>query len=169
VDYQKSRYKFCPVCAGDLIREVIADRLRLRCQQCGEIHYENPKPSVAVLCRNDEGEILLVERNVDPGVGRWCLPGGFMEMGETVEQAALRELKEETGLEGKLLRVVDAASKLNGYYGDVVVIAFEAQIGGGELRAGDDAAQVRFFSPDQLPDIAFGSHQRFIRKLLGNG
>jgi len=166
MEHQESRYQFCPICAGNLIREVIEERLRLRCQKCGEIHYENPKPSVALLCRNERGEILLVERNVDPGAGRWCLPGGFLEMGETVEQAALRELKEETGLEGRILRVADAASKLNGYYGDVVVVAFEVQIEGGQLRAGDDAAQVQFFPVGQLPDIAFGSHVRFIRTLL---
>ncbi len=166
MDTSPSLFKYCPICAGPLQREFIQDARRLRCQRCGEIHYENPKPSVAVLCRNELGEILLVERNIDPGVGRWCLPGGFLEMGETVQEAALRELKEETGLEGRLIRVVDAASKINGYYGDVVVIAFEAHIIGGSLSAGDDAAQVKFFPPDQLPDIAFGSHQRFIGALI---
>lgn len=136
MENQESRYRFCPICAGNLIREVIEERLRLRCQKCGEIHYENPKPSVALLCRNERGEILLALRNVDPAAGRWCLPGGFLEMGETVEQAALRELKEETGLEGRITRVVGAASKLNGYYGDVVVIAFEVQVEGeGSRRA----------------------------------
>jgi len=162
----ESLYKFCPICAGPLKREVVENSWRLRCQKCGEIHYENPKPSVALLVRNDAGEILLVRRNVDPGAGRWCLPGGFVEMGETVQDAARRELLEETGLEGVLLSVVDAASKLNGYYGDVVVIAFEARITGGELKPGDDAAEARYFATDQLPDIAFGSHEKFICTLL---
>jgi ADP-ribose pyrophosphatase YjhB (NUDIX family) len=163
----ESLYKFCPICAGPLKREVVENIRRLRCQKCGEIHYENPKPSAALLVRNEAGEILLVRRNVDPGAGRWCLPGGFVEMGETVQDAARRELLEETGLEGELLGVVDAASKLNGYYGDVVVIAFEARVTGGELRPGDDAAEARYFATDHLPDIAFGSHEKFIRTLMG--
>jgi ADP-ribose pyrophosphatase YjhB (NUDIX family) len=163
----ESLYKFCPICAGPLKREIIENLWRLRCQKCGEIHYENPKPSVALLVRNELGELLLVKRNVDPGSGRWCLPGGFIEMGESVQDAALRELREETGLVGELMRVVDAASKLDGFYGDVVVIAFEAKIVSGSPTAGDDAAEVRFFPSDQLPDIAFGSHQRFIRTLMG--
>ena len=87
-------------------------------------------------------------------------------MGETVQDAARRELLEETGLEGELLSVVDAASKLNGFYGDVVVIAFEARSIGGELKPGDDASEARYFATDQLPDIAFGSHEKFIRTLL---
>jgi len=163
---EPGRFRYCPICAGPLRREAIANLQRLVCQSCGEIHYENPKPSVALLCRNAAGEILLVKRNTEPGVGRWCLPGGFLEMGETVQQGALRELQEETGLEGELVRVVDAASKLNGYYGDVVVIAFEVRITGGRLAPGDDAAEACYFSPGALPDIAFGSHERFIRKLL---
>ncbi len=162
----ESIYKFCPVCAGSLKREIVENIWRLRCQRCGEIHYENPKPSVALLVRNEREGLLLVKRNVDPGAGRWCLPGGFIEMGETVQRAALRELKEETGLEGELIRVVDAASKLNGYYGDVVVIAFEARVTGGKLKPGDDASEARYFATDQLPDIAFGSHEGFIRTLL---
>jgi ADP-ribose pyrophosphatase YjhB (NUDIX family) len=161
----EERYKYCPVCAGTLKREPIEGYKRLQCLACGEIVYENPKSSVAILCRNDQNEILLVLRRVDPGAGLWCLPGGFIEMGETVQQAALRELKEETGLIAEIVRVVDAASKLNGYYGDVVVVAFEAKITGGVLCAGDDASDARFFPLNTLPTIAFGSHERFIRSL----
>ncbi len=95
------------------------------------------------------------------------MPGGFIEMGETVQAAALRELREETGFDAELLRVVDAQSKLNGYYGDVVVIGFEARIVGGEAKPGDDAAELRFFPADALPDVAFGSHLRFIEAVLG--
>jgi ADP-ribose pyrophosphatase YjhB (NUDIX family) len=160
------RYKYCPDCSGNLRRETIEGYSRQICSSCGEIFYENPRPSVAVLCRNEAGEILLVLRRVNPGAGLWCLPGGFMEMGETVQQAALRELKEETGLEADIVRLVDAASKVAGYYGDVVVIAFEARITGGRLVAGDDAVEAAFFPVKALPPIAFSSHERFIKTLL---
>lgn len=162
----QERYKFCPVCSGELMRKDVEGFPRLVCTSCREIFYENPKPSVALLCRNPQGKILLVLRKVDPGAGLWCLPGGFIEVGETVQQAALRELKEETGLEAELVRVVDAASKIAGYYGDVVVIAFEAHINGDRLVPGDDALEARFFPVDALPSIAFSSHERFIRLLL---
>ncbi len=161
----ESQFKYCPICAGPLRREVIEEVRRLRCQDCGGIHYENPKPSVALLCRNERGEILLAKRNCDPGKGRWCLPGGFIEMGESVQQAAVREFREETGLQGELLRVVDVASKINGFYGDVVVIAFEMRPIGGTMAAGDDAAEVAWFAPDSLPDLAFRSHAQFIRTI----
>lgn len=166
MEISANRFQYCQICAGRLQREFIENSWRLRCRSCGEIHYENPKPSVAVICRDDAGDILLVLRNAEPGKGKWCLPGGFIEMGETVQAAALRELKEETGFHAELLRVVDAQSKLNGYYGDTVVICFEARIIGGEAEPGDDAAELRFFPADALPEVAFGSHQRFIEKVL---
>jgi len=79
-------------------------RKRLVCPACGWVNYENPIPSSAALVRNEKGEILLVKRGVEPGRGKWALPSGFIEIEETPEEACLRELKEETGLEGKILK-----------------------------------------------------------------
>lgn len=144
------------------MREQISGRLRLRCRKCGEVHYENPFPAVALVCRNERGELLLTRRAEPPSVGEWCLPGGFIEVGETVQEAALREFKEETGLDGRLLGVIDVASRVNGYWGDVVLIGFETEVIGGVLTAGDDASEVRFFSSDDLPEIAFDTHRKMI-------
>lgn len=153
------RFRFCPECGGTLLREQINDRLRLRCQHCGEVHYENPFPAVALVCRNDRGELLLTKRNEPPSVGEWCLPGGFVEVGETVQEAALREFKEETGMDGRLIRLIDVASRVNGYWGDVVLIGYEIEVIGGELQAGDDASEVSFFPEADLPAIAFDTHR----------
>ncbi|TKJ40746.1 NUDIX hydrolase [candidate division LCP-89 bacterium B3_LCP] len=153
------RFRFCPECAGKLVQEEISERLRLRCQKCGEIHYQNPFPATALICFNDRGELLLTRRSEPPCVGQWCLPGGFIEMGETAQEAALREFKEETGLEGKLVRVIDVASKVDGYWGDVVVIGFEVEVVGGKLTAGDDASEVGYFPLDDMPEIVFDTHR----------
>jgi len=148
------------------VREIIEGRRRLRCERCGEIHYENPLPATAMVCRNNKGDFLLVKRSEPPGVGQWCLPGGFIEVGETAQQGALRELKEETGLEGRILRVIDVVSRINGYWGDVLLIGFEVEITGGTLRAADDAADARYFPPKQLPEIAFDTHRRILDEIL---
>lgn len=145
---------------------MIEDRPRLRCRKCGEIHYENPFPATALICLNEKRELLLVRRSEEPCVGWWCLPGGFIEMGETVEESALRELKEETGLDGELLRVLDVASRVDGYYGDVVVVGYQARIIGGDVTPGGDASEVCFFPLDNLPKIAFDTHQRFVRRFI---
>ncbi|MBU1652119.1 NUDIX hydrolase, partial [bacterium] len=162
----QSRFKYCPECGGDLLREMLQGRLRLRCQKCGEIHYENPLPATACVCRNDRGELLLVKRADPPAKGEWCLPGGFIEVGETAHEGALRELKEETGLEGRILRVIDVSSRVNGYWGDVILIGYEVETTGGELQAADDAAEAKYYPLDALPPIPFNTHQRMIDVIM---
>lgn len=161
-----ARFKYCPECAGELVREEISGRMRLRCQSCGEIHYQNPFPATAIVCFNEQGELLLTRRSEPPCVGEWCLPGGFIEMGETARVSALRELKEETGLEGRIVRVIDVATRVNGYWGDVVLIGFEVEVTGGELEAGDDASEVQFFPLDSHPEIVFDTHRKVLKAAM---
>ena len=104
----------------------------------------------------------MVKRSEQPCVGQWCLPGGFIEMGETAREGALREFKEETGLEGKILRVIDVATRVDGYWGDVVLIGFEVEATGGTLNAMDDAEEARYFPLNDMPPIAFSTHQRML-------
>ena len=165
----ETRFKYCPECAGDLIHEEIGGRLRQRCRSCGEIHYRNPFPATAIVCFNKRGELLLTKRSEPPCVGEWCLPGGFIEMGETARESALRELKEETGLEGRIQRVIDVATRVNGYWGDVVLIGFEVEVTGGELVAGDDASEAQFFPLQSHPPIAFDTHRKVLKAVLEKG
>ncbi|HOO56145.1 MAG TPA: NUDIX hydrolase [bacterium] len=103
-----------------------------------------------------EGKIVLVERGNEPFKGKWALPGGFVEIGEKVEQAAVREAKEETGLDVELLALLgvysDPERDPRGHTCSVVYIARST---GGELRADDDAADVKLIDPDDNPDLAF--------------
>lgn len=164
-DLPQSRFRYCPECAGPLVREMIEGRLRLRCQRCGEIHYENPLPATAIVALNEKRELLLVKRSEPPGVGGWCLPGGFIEMGETARQGGLREFKEETGLEGEMVGVIDVATRVDGYWGDVVLIGFEVKVTGGRLSPSDDACEACYFPLDRLPEIVFSTHRLIVRRI----
>ena len=106
--------------------------------------------------------MLLVKRGILPNKGMWCLPIGFAEMGETIAEAALRELHEETGVVGRVSRLIDAASWSSGFYGDLLVVTFEVEKVSGDETPGDDAEDVAYFPIDQLPPLAFPSNEKAI-------
>ncbi|HWG89260.1 MAG TPA: NUDIX hydrolase [Candidatus Thermoplasmatota archaeon] len=116
----------------------------------------------------EKGWVLLVQRKNDPHRGTWALPGGFVEVGERTDQAALRELQEETGLEGSVVG-------LHGVYSDpardprghTVSIIYQVERMGGDLRAGDDAAAVKFWPLSDLPPLAF-DHGRILEDFRRN-
>jgi len=158
--------EFCPYCGYKLIRKILEGRERLYCSRCGKIYYENPTPVVAVIARDNEGKILLIKRNIEPRRGEWALPSGFMELEESPIEASLRELAEETGLKGrskKLIGVYPNNSEIHGY---LVTIIYEVEILGGKLCAGDDAEEAEFFAVNQLPPLAFQSHQEALGEVL---
>lgn len=110
----------------------------------------------------------MVRRRFDPRAGSWCLPAGFMEYGETPGRCAVRELREETGIRGRLEGLFGV------YAGDddprvrAVLILYRAERAGGRLHPGDDAIEARFFALDHLPDeIAFESHRRALADFAG--
>ncbi len=154
---------FCSFCGSKLVEKVCEGRLRPFCEHCNEPIYENPVPATAVVLIDDKGDVLLVKRGVEPKKGSWCLPGGFMELGETPEKGALRELEEETGLKGKINILLGVTSNESPRYNTVLIIGFLVMDYCGDLIPGDDASDAGFFHPDELPHIAFESHKRFIR------
>ena len=156
--------EFCSYCGLRLIEKSFGKRVHWYCPKCDRIHYENPLPAVAALVLNQKNQLLLVKRSVEPAKDMWCLPGGFIEIGESIEEAVLRELEEETGLKGEIGGVVDFFSQRSQHYGALLIFGYRAKILGGELKAGDDAQEVDFFDLDALPPLAFLSHQRLIDK-----
>jgi ADP-ribose pyrophosphatase YjhB (NUDIX family) len=105
-----------------------------------------------------DGKVLLVRRGNEPGRGKWSLPGGRIRFGERSEEAALREMREETGLEVRLRRVVDVVdvfwqSERGELLEHFVIVDFEAEVIGGELRPADDALDARWFSPEELKGL----------------
>lgn len=151
---------FCPCCGHELIDRFLFGRTRRKCTQCGFIFFREPKVAAGVLAVHNE-QVLLIKRNADPHRGDWALPAGFVEIDEGPVQAALRELREETGLVGRI-------SGLEGVYhlstdprGPIILILYRAQIEGGELRAADDAEAAAFFGRAELPEnLAFASTRR---------
>jgi 8-oxo-dGTP pyrophosphatase MutT (NUDIX family) len=101
---------------------------RFHCVFCKKIHYENPKPTATLICVN-ENKLLLVKRAVEPAKGCWGLPGGFIELGETPNEGAIRELKEETNLDGKPIWLLGYCSNHNTIFGDVLLLGIEMEIG----------------------------------------
>ncbi len=121
-------------------------------------------PATAVVVLNERHELLLVRRAVEPALGKWCLPGGFQETGETPEQCALRELREETGLSGRVEEWLGMEMSLNPLAGEVLVVGYRVRAGGETPQAGDDALAAAYFPLGGLPELAFRSHARIIER-----
>jgi len=112
------------------------------------------------------GQLLLVKRSIDPKKGQWCLPGGFIELDESPEAGALRELSEETGLNGTIEALLGVKTTPSSLYHSVLMVGYLITDYQGRLMAGDDAADVRWFPLDGLPPIAFDSHRQFVDQYL---
>lgn len=132
------------------------DRHRLACTACGFVSYVNPRLVVTTIPVNDAGEVVLLRRGIEPGRGWWAQPGGFLEVDETVTEAAMRETREETGLIVEPGDIVGLYSRLEAA---VVVIAFEARIVGGAYRLNPEALEIEAFAPEAIPwdGIAFST------------
>jgi 8-oxo-dGTP diphosphatase len=158
--------RYCPHCTHPLEKRVAFGRLRPVCPACGFVHFRDPKVGVSVLVEQ-EGRVLLVQRAIDPGQGRWCLPSGFVEWDESPETAAARECLEETGLAVELLNLMEVAHYTDDFRGPGVNLTFRARVMGGRLRPGDDAAAIRFFAPAELPiaeAVAFVTHRSVLEQ-----
>ncbi|MCW7752494.1 NUDIX domain-containing protein [Desulfobotulus sp. H1] len=155
--------KFCPFCSGLLEQRTTEGRIRSCCRECGKILYENPIPAACTLVIDTENRLLLVRRAVPPKKGEWCLPGGFMELEESPEDTALRELFEETGLRGKIHKLIGVTAHPSAMYGAVLITGFLIRTFSGEPASGDDAMDLAFFPMTALPPLAFDSHERFVR------
>jgi len=114
-----------------------------------------------VVC-DDRKRLLLVKRSVDPKKGCWCLPGGFIELGETPEEAALRELSEETGLCGRIDRLLGVSTNPGTLYHTILMVGYLVTHVSGTLQPGDDALDAAYFALTRSPQIAFTSHQKYI-------
>ncbi len=154
---------YCHYCGGKLSQKFMEGKNRLFCKSCNKPIYENPIPASCIVVPDNEENVLLVKRSIEPKKGYWCLPGGFMELGENPDQSALRELKEETGLSGRIDMLLGITSNVSPVYFTVLMMGYLVKDYTGVLKAGDDAADAAWFHPEELPEIAFESHLKFIR------
>ncbi len=135
---------------------------RAACPQCGWIHFQDPKVAAGVLVEKD-GQVLLVQRGNEPARGLWSFPAGFVNAYEHPARAAERECLEETGLTVSATHLLELIAGREHPRGADMVLVYAAEITGGSLAAGDDAAQVGFFPRTVLPPLAF----RATRLVLG--
>jgi ADP-ribose pyrophosphatase YjhB (NUDIX family) len=163
-------YKFCPVCGSALEPRVlkITEPKRLVCTSgaCGFIFYLDPKIAVGTIIRTgDHGKIMLVRRAIEPGFGKWVFPGGYVDRGEQITVAALREAREEAGLEIRLDHLINIYS----YAGRApVIVVYAATMIAGTLATDDEGSEIREFSVDEIPwdDLAFPSTKDGLREYL---
>jgi ADP-ribose pyrophosphatase YjhB (NUDIX family) len=161
-----SEYRFCPRCAGRLEGRVIKDDEpeRLVCEACGFVFYLGPKLVVGAIFELDGG-IVLIQRAIEPGYGKWTFPGGFVERGEVAEAAAEREALEEAGVEIEVTGIVG----LYTYEGQVPAVAvFAARATGGEPTPLDETLDVKRFPRNELPwsEMAFPSTEQALKDYL---
>jgi len=154
--------RYCAQCGALLENREIEGRTREVCPACGTVFYRNPLPVASAFVMNARREVLLVKRNHEPQIGLWCLPIGFAEQNETIAEAALRELREEAGIDGRVVRLLDVDSYSSDYYGDLLIVTFEVEKTGGCEQPGTDAGEVGYFPFHALPPLAFPANDRAV-------
>ncbi len=160
-------YRYCPACATPLVARVLrpGEPERPTCPACGFVYYANPKLAVGTIIRADDDRLVLVRRAIEPGYGRWVFPGGFVDRGEPLAAAAVREAREECGLEVRLEGLVNVYS----YAGrDAVIVVYAAARVAGELRPDEECSEVALFPVEDLPwsELAFRSTRDALRDYL---
>jgi 8-oxo-dGTP diphosphatase len=160
-------FRYCPVCGGGLETRRLKDGEPERpvCVRCGYVIYLDPKVAVGTIIAlpdeqgagsrrdgdargSDEPRLVLVRRSIEPGYGLWVFPGGYVDRGERPEDAAVREAREECGLDVRL----DALINVYSYSGSTpIILAYAATAMGGSLCANDECLEARLFSPSEIP------------------
>jgi len=166
VEHRSSEYEFCPRCGNHLGARVLkrGDPERLVCESCGFVFYLGPKLVAGAVFEMDGG-IVLIQRDIEPGYGKWTFPGGFVERGERAQAAAEREVLEETGLEIEAREIIG----LYTYDGQIPAIAvFAARVVRGKPVPLDETMDVRSFPRDGLPwmEMAFPSTEQALKDYL---
>jgi len=161
--------RFCPLCGGELRQVAVEGHPRPKCSKCGFILYANPaSASCAVVV--DGRQVCLVKRKIEPYRGHWTLPAGYQEYFETSEEAAIRETREECGLEVELLSLLHVLYTTDDARKRANLTVYLARPIGGTLHPGDDAEAAQFFPVDSLPDlIGFENNRRVLDELRRRG
>ena len=153
-----STIKYCSSCANEMILKPFENTNRFFCTNCDRMEFIDPKVVTGVLF-TIESEILLIKRNLEPQRGKWTFPAGFVDRGEIVEDAAIREVFEETGY----IVVLD---KLVGVYSQevdpIILIVYSGHTVGGERTDNSEVQSIQTFPLDRLPSLAFERDEKII-------
>ncbi len=154
---QTLEFRFCPKCRSGLAWKRLKSHEpeRMVCKECEFVLFQDPKLAAGTLFQEHD-KLVLLRRAIEPGYGKWVFPGGFVDRGETVVDAAIRETREEANIDVEIRELIDVYS----YSGSpVVVVVYAAEIMGGELKAADETLEVKRFDLDDVPwdELAFPS------------
>jgi ADP-ribose pyrophosphatase YjhB (NUDIX family) len=160
-------YRFCPRCGGVLERRLLKPNEPERpvCTRCGFVFYIDPKIAVGTIIDAGGGALVLVRRAIEPGYGKWVFPGGYVDRGEPLTTAAVREAREECGLDVRL----DGLVNIYSYPGRApVIVVYAATAIGGALGVDEECLETRPFEPQAIPwdELAFRSTQEGLRDYL---
>jgi ADP-ribose pyrophosphatase YjhB (NUDIX family) len=160
-------YRFCPSCGGPLALRTLKeeDPQRLVCTTCGFVFYLDPKVAVGTIIRTPDSQLVLVRRAIEPGYGLWVFPGGYVDRGEELTAAAIREAREESGLHVQ----IDGLVGIYSYPArPMIIIVYAASVLGGELCRDEESLEARLFAADDIPwsSLAFLSTTEAFRDYL---
>jgi ADP-ribose pyrophosphatase YjhB (NUDIX family) len=149
------QFKYCPLCGAELVLRERGGRPRAACPDCSYVQFRNPFPGAVVLIEQD-GQVLLGKRAGGYGSGKWCLPMGFIEYDEDFLTGAIREVKEETGLDVEIRSILSVVSNFLSPRLHTLAIVLLARVVDGEPCAADDLEAVEWFPlSGPLPEVAF--------------
>jgi ADP-ribose pyrophosphatase YjhB (NUDIX family) len=159
-------FRYCPRCGGSLDKRFVKgnEPMRLVCGSCSFIFYQDPKVVAGTIFVLDGG-IVLLKRGVEPGLGKWVFPGGYVDRNEAVQDAAIRETKEECSLDVKLGPLLNVYSYSRSAH---VIIVYAAEVTGGALAAADECTEARVFKSNEIPwnELAFESTRDALREYV---
>lgn len=156
--------RYCLRCGYSLVERRVEPegRMRLQCENCAYIHYINPRVVSAIIVSH-QGRLLLQQRAIEPSLGKWTFPGGFLEIGERAEDGARRETLEETGLDVETRSLVGVYTRP---HVGIVLVVYEGESASDAAIVGDfESSAVRWFAPSELPwpDLAFETTEQALR------
>lgn len=159
------QFNYCPYCTTPLIEKRVAHTQRRACPACNFIYFPDPKVVTVVVVQYN-GTFLLGRRNIDPAKGQWSFFSGYVDRGEKVEEAAVREVKEESNLSVQLEQLIGVYSESGNPH---VVVAYRASILNNDISplTADPAevSELAFFTPDKIPPLAFPTDQQILHDL----
>lgn len=156
-------FRYCPLCATALIEKDIGHVRRPACPACNFVQFLSPKLVVVVVIQYMD-KLLLGKRNIEPGKGLWNFCGGYVDLGETVQEAAIREVKEEANLD---VQLGDLIGIYSGGEGSHVIIAYQASILSHQMSGlaaqHEEVSELALFAWEELPTFAFSVDQEIVR------